>query len=98
MIKNKEADELFFYEVEHFYKDGGPSCNCHNAASQLMRREVESYFSNGQKFIKETDSDWELGQQWEQQYFYKNDRYIIMKSLNTETIKYFIGDKFYFFS
>ena len=35
-----------------------------------MREEVESYFSNG-RTIKETDSDWELGQQWEQQYFYK---------------------------
>ena len=53
----------FFYEVEHFYKNGGPSWT-------ITMGEVEKYFSNG-RTIKETDSDWELGQQWEQQYFYK---------------------------
>lgn len=60
----------FFYEVEHFYKNGGPSWTITMQFPEEMRGEVESYFSNG-RTIKETDSDWELGQQWEQQYFYK---------------------------
>lgn len=72
VIKNKEGVKMnyFYYEVEHFYKDGGPSWTITMQFPEEMRGEVESYFSNG-RTIKETDSDWELGQQWEQQYFYK---------------------------
>lgn len=72
VIKNKEGVKMnyFYYEVEHFYKNGGPSWTITMQFPEEMRGEVESYFSNG-RTIKETDSDWELGQQWEQQYFYK---------------------------
>ncbi len=40
----------------------------HNAISRRMRERLRVIFK-WSKFIKETDSDWELGQQWEQQYF-----------------------------
>ncbi len=54
-----------FYEVEHFYKDEKRSVmDCHNAISRRNEGRGSSYFSNG-RTIKETDSDWELGQQWE---------------------------------
>jgi hypothetical protein len=58
--------------VEHFYKDGGPSWTVTMHFPEEMRERL-SYSSNG-RTIKETDSDWELGQQWEQQYFYKKDK------------------------
>ncbi len=49
----------------YFYKTvvrhGRSQCNF-----EEMRGEAE-YFSNG-RTIKETDSDWQLGEQWEQQY------------------------------
>ncbi len=52
-----------FYEVEHLQR--WSVMDCHNAISRRNEGRRESYFSNG-RTIKETDSDWELGQQWEQ--------------------------------
>lgn len=43
VIKNKEGVKMnyFFYEVEHFYKDGGPSWTVTMQFPEEMRGEVE---------------------------------------------------------
>ncbi len=52
----------FYYEVEHFYKNGGPVMDGHNAHfPKEMRGEVESISQMVEQL--KTDSDWQLGEQ-----------------------------------
>ncbi len=69
------ANRLFYYEVEHFYKNSGPSWTVTMQAPE--RDEGGSWllkWSNN----KETDSDWQLGDNGNNN-FIKKDRYIIIQ-------------------
>ncbi len=50
----------YFDYSEHFYKNSGPSWTV--CPISRDEREKLKYFSNG-RTIKETDSDWQLGEQ-----------------------------------
>ncbi len=60
--------------MEHFYKDGGPSWTVTMQFPEENEGRGWELFLKMAVPIKETDLDWELGNNGEQQYFYKRIR------------------------
>lgn len=36
-----------------------------------MEKEVRDFFQDGQRLLYDDDSDWEIAEEWERQYFYR---------------------------
>ncbi len=61
------ANELFYCKSKNISKNGGPSWTV--CDFRRMRERVE-VFLKWSMTSKDRFQDWQLGEQWEQQYFY----------------------------
>jgi len=69
---NKEniMKSYFEYTVRNFQEYGPRQYLVTMRFPKSMEKEVLDYFENGQRVIYENDSDWEIGQNWQREYFY----------------------------
>lgn len=38
---------------------------------KAMEKEVRDFYQDGQRLLYDDDSDWEIAEEWERQYFYR---------------------------
>lgn len=61
----------FEYTVKHFQEFGPHQYLVILRFPKSMEQEVKDFYQNGQRLIYDDESDWEIAEEWERQYFYR---------------------------
>jgi hypothetical protein len=61
----------FEYTVKHFQEFGPHQYLITMRFPRSMEKEVRDFYQDGQRLIYDDDSDWEIAEEWERQYFYR---------------------------